>query len=197
RRRSVSCAWESVLDAAADRLYCAAGNGALDAVDHYGFITLQARADDAQAVDKLSELYRTGFHHVVAVHDEYQALRTARADGRVGKQDAVVGTRGLQLQVAEHAGEQEAVGIGDQRPALNGSGTAADGVVEEFEFAFPASFLLILQADAHRCAFQAFRVRATVAQVHRLRGLEHEMDGVDADNGGQDGIIGLHRIADV
>ena len=100
----------------------------------------EAFLDHAQAVVELAERDVFLPRDAAVVDHQHEFARLLGADRRIGNEQRRVGRRAGHADAAEHAGREQAAGIGEHRAAADRAGGAVDGVVDEIH---PAGVLEI------------------------------------------------------
>jgi len=90
---------------------------------------------------------------------------------------------------AEDAGRQKLALVVDDGAGADGARARGECIVDEIDLAGARPFGFIGQPDAHRIRFarrgqRARQEEARVAQIVRLRDVEHEANGIEGDDGG-------------
>ena len=169
------------------RLHLGAGHGELDALDDDPVGPGKAGTDDAQAADQRAGLDRLGGDRAVLADDQHDLARLVGPDRGVGDQQRRGRSAIGQAHVAEHAGRQEVVGVGDDRAGADRARILVDAVVGEVEPAAPVIVRPRPAAGSRRSAPAsplACRSRA-VLRIERFRHVEGEIDRIERVDRGQ------------
>ncbi|MDQ1155444.1 hypothetical protein QE389_002643 [Brevundimonas sp. SORGH_AS 993] len=133
-------------------------------------------------------------HRAVGVDHRDGAAGLIRADGRIRHQQGVVGAGAGDLGAAEHAGAQEAVGVGQDGAQADHARGGVHGVVREVETAGVLVGAFVLQAHIDRRALVGAAF-TQILQQDRFRTVEDEVDRAARDDGGQD-VAGRRSAGD-
>src|SRR5262249_26802547 len=163
------------------------------AVDDDAVVGVEPRRNHAQALDQWTKGDVLRPRHVIAVEHQHELADLFGANRDVGQQYGLAGRTGRDLDAAEHAGGEPAVGVGEFRPAADGARGAVNGVVDEVGLADMRELRLIdqFQPDGDAgAALIAAPSLAAGAQTLEIGGLIHgelEADWVDRGDGGEQG----------
>ena len=161
---------------------------ALEAVDHDDFIFLQARPDNAQAVDDGPERDGAVIRLVVGIDDHDVFLVLVGADGAVIDQHRRLRRRAADAHLGVEAGGELAGGIVEDRADADRAGGRVELVVDRVEMALVRIAVLVgeAHADGNSCdACVAGCAFGHVVEVGLLVDLELDVNRVDRDDRGQ------------
>ena len=89
-------------------------------------------------------------HHAAVIDDQHVFARLLGADRGIGNQQRRIRWRAGHADAAEHAGREDAVGIGEHGAAADGARGAVDDVVDEIDLAGVHEIVLVDQLERDR-----------------------------------------------
>ena len=157
--------------------------------------------DDPQVVDQLPQRHVAQPGNIVLIDQVDELTRLLAADRGIGDHQRLIRGGGRHLHACEHAGREQAVGIGQLRTPADRAAGAVDRVVDEIHPRRVRELGLVEQLQANRGAAEAGYLvpagrQSLVAQQRRLVEGEFEPDRIDGDDGGEHGGVAAGAAGD-
>ena len=153
------------------------------------FAAIEARADDAQAVDQAAGRHGAERDDVLVIDDVHDAVGLVGADRLIGHEHRARLGLADQPEPDEQARNEQAIGIVQHRTAAHRAGERVDAVVHEVHRAFVSEIRFVAERDAHRIGLVA-RARTPaggceprVLEIVLLAGVDVAVDGIQRDDG--------------